>query len=228
MKTTKSLFFAKSVLVSATIFCSITGLTAWAAGPTDAVGPDSSKVGHVAGQARHEPPSMETWTVAEADVLPIVMAIDANEIAAGALAVTKNVNPLITGYANMLIDHHGDNLRKSIALCKDMEGDKVGQANPGEPQLAGERTTIEPPQSVKIIQWKGAECLGRLAPLDGDAFRVAYLDDMIKGHTMALNLIDTKLMSAAVNEDLKKHLTETRESVATHLKRAQDLRAEIK
>jgi putative membrane protein len=55
-------------------------------------------------------------------------------------------------------------------------------------------------------------------------FETAYLDAMIKGHNEALAMIDSKLLTAAKLDAVKKHLTDTRTHIAMHLEQAKKLR----
>lgn len=47
---------------------------------------------------------------------------------------------------------------------------------------------------------------------------------MIKGHNEALAMIDSKLLTAAKHDALKKHLTDTRTHIAMHLEQAKKLK----
>jgi len=142
----------------------------------------------------------------EAEVLAFVIAVDMNEILAAAEAQKKKIGQPVMDYAKMLHQEHGDNAVKTMKL--------------------GQTINIKPSdtKAVDALKVKGAGELATLVPQDGKDFEASYLDAMIKGHIEALDMMDNKLMSAAKNDALKKHLTDTRSHVAMHLEQAKKLK----
>jgi putative membrane protein len=67
--------------------------------------------------------------------------------------------------------------------------------------------------------------LVRLAKLDGAEYASAFLEAMIAGHTEALALIDSRLLPAAIEPDIKAHVEATRMRIAAHLGKAQELKS---
>jgi putative membrane protein len=53
------------------------------------------------------------------------------------------------------------------------------------------------------------------------------MNAMVKGHTEALNMIDTKLTQEVNNGDLKDHLEKTRHHVQMHLDKAKKIQASL-
>ena len=51
---------------------------------------------------------------------------------------------------------------------------------------------------------------------------------MVKGHTEALNMIDSQLVKSVKNDTLKEHLTETRTHITAHLEKAKQLQGNKK
>jgi putative membrane protein len=49
---------------------------------------------------------------------------------------------------------------------------------------------------------------------------------MVAGHDEALKLLDTKLIPAATDDAVKRHLATTRKHVATHLEKAKALQGD--
>jgi putative membrane protein len=136
----------------------------------------------------------------ESAALGVLNAINAHEIAAGEQALRKGVKGEVAAFAQMMIDQHTDNREKTLALNPDASAsDATAQQRKGEAELAA------------------------LEAKSGDDYARAYIDAMIKGHTEALDTLDTRLIPAATSEPVRQHLTATRGHVATHLEQAQRL-----
>lgn len=144
------------------------------------------------------------------EILGFVVAVDENEIIAAMVADKKNIRPEVKEYAKMLHTEHGKNAVDTMKL-----GEKISAAPTETP-------------AVDALRVKGAGELAAITLLDGPEFEKGYLDMMVKGHTEALELIDTKLLTAASNEELKQHLTMTREHIAMHLEKAKELQGSMK
>jgi len=141
----------------------------------------------------------------DAEILATVVAVDLNEVLAAMQAGTKKISQPVLDYAKSIHEGHGMNMEKGLKL-----GGQIGVT-----------PAITP--AVNDLQVKGAGNLAAIVPLDGDAFEKAYLELMVKGHTEVLGMIDGKLLQGAQNAELKKHLTESRASVAAHLDKAKSL-----
>ena len=63
-----------------------------------------------------------------------------------------------------------------------------------------------------------------MSALDGDAFTRAWLTGIVDDHEAALADLDT-LIPAATDEDVARHLQQTRTSLAEHLDTARALQA---
>lgn len=146
----------------------------------------------------------------DAEILSRVLAVNTNEIVAAMEAAKKKVSPEVLDYAKMLHTEHGKNAGDTMKL--------------------GQKIDVTPmdTESVNQLRIKGAGELAALVPLDGDKFGTAYIEAMIKGHTEVLAMIDSKLLPGAKNEDLKKHLSETRGHVAMHLEAAKKIQGGAK
>ncbi len=146
----------------------------------------------------------------DAEILATVIAVDMNEVLAAAEAQKKKMSQPATDYAKMLHQEHGENMGKTMKLGQQMGVTPIDTMN------------------VDKLKIKGAGELGALIPLDGPAFERSYLAAMVKGHTEAMNMIDSKLLKAASDDGLKKHLTETRTHIAAHLEKAKQLQSNMK
>lgn len=141
----------------------------------------------------------------EGEVLALLNAVNLNEVTAAMVASKKKVNSQVADYAKMLHQEHGKNMQQTMQL-----GQKINV------------TPVITP-AVDALKTKGAGELATIVPLEGEQFGQAYIQAMIKGHTEALQMIDSQLIPKAQNQQLKQHLTQTRQHVAAHLQAAQQL-----
>lgn len=146
----------------------------------------------------------------DAEVLAFVIAVDDNEVLAAAEVAKKKPSSAVLDYAKMMHQEHGKNQAQTMEL--------------------GQKINVTPvdTEAVDKLRVKGAGELAALIPLKGDDFEAAYVTAMVKGHTEALEMIDSKLMEAANDESLKKHLKETRSTIAQHLEEGKKLQASLK
>lgn len=140
----------------------------------------------------------------DAEIMALVIAVDENEVHAASAAEQKKISGPVLDYARMLHTSHGKNMQDTVNV-----GKKLG---------------ITPVETAAVEQLhnKGAAQLAKVVPLNGDEFNRAFLAMMVAGHTEALQMLDNSLKTAQ-NEELKKHLTDTRQEVAQHLEQAKQL-----
>lgn len=138
----------------------------------------------------------------DGDALAVLNAINDHEIAMGRQALEKNVQGPVADYARLMIDEHGRNKQQTDAL------------HPA-PDSANARAQRN----------KGDTVLRQLAGESGEAYRRAYVQAMIDGHTDALATLDQTLIPAADRPDVQAHLQQTRTRVAQHLEQARALPA---
>lgn len=142
-------------------------------------------------------------------ILGIVSAVDQGEIATAQLAIQKSTNPLVTKYAKYLLKQHTENLKRIKAL--------------------EHKTGLVPMQSKMSISM-GAEnksSIKALSALNETEFDATYINDMVKGHTGGLKLIDTDLSKQVTNLKLKALLTQFRALVSRHLEKGLKLQSQL-
>jgi len=168
---------------------------------------DTSAAGSTAGDASAaaasdtpatNPPAAATLTQGQA--VALVGVVDKHEIAAAEQAKSKKVTGEVAQYADMLHREHAKNLEA---------GQKLGVAE----------TTTE----ATSMEQKGRADLAELGQKSGKDYEQAYVDAMVKGHEEALSLLDTRLVPAATDANVRTFLTSTREHVAMHLERGKAL-----
>lgn len=138
----------------------------------------------------------------QAQAVSLVGAVDKHEIAAAEQAKGKKVTGEVADYADMLHREHSKNLEA---------GQKLGAAE-SSPDLAA-------------MEQKGRAELDTLDKASGKDYEKAYVDAMVKGHEEALALLDSRLIPAASDANVRTFLTTTREHVAMHLERGKALQA---
>ena len=144
----------------------------------------------------------------DGEIIGLIMAIDKSEIDAAHQAEGKNISPEVKDFAKMMEDQHGDNLAKLQALST--------------------KTGIQPPATAGgMIMAKGDKGLAIRGVMNGHDFEKAYINDMVDGHSDALNLIDTHLLPDAQNSELKDFVAKTRDHVVMHLAKAKELQSKL-
>jgi putative membrane protein len=69
--------------------------------------------------------------------------------------------------------------------------------------------------------------IAQLQQLTGSAFDRAYIDAQVLVHDKVLGIIDSTLLAAAVDANLRNELTTTRGAVAGHLQEAQQIQSTL-
>lgn len=125
------------------------------------------------------------------------------------VAEKKKLSQPVLDYAKMLHEEYGKNVQDTGML--------------------GQKISVTPMETAAIdkLHAKGAGELAKLVPLDGEQFGRAYVAMMIKGHNEVLQMLDMQI-KAAQSDELKKHLSETRQHVAMHLEKAKQLQGNTK
>jgi len=140
-----------------------------------------------------------------AEALGFLVVVNDHEIAAAREAEQRSLSPGTTAFAKRMVEQHSDNNGATKELAR-----KLGR----DPEENSE---------ARALRQKGESELADLAAQDDRAFERAYVDAMIEGHEAVLKLIDEKLLPAARDGELRRHLEETRRHVAEHLEEARKL-----
>lgn len=190
------------------VFGVCTLVLAMAACDTDRTGP-ASATAPPAGAAVAPAPSGADRAMSQAAALQTIVEIDQHEIAAAEQAQQKALPAEVKAFAETLRNDHSRNLTMSRNLL-DGAGDRDAM---GKSAIAELRSRHEAERR-------------QLADLDGDAYQAAWLDAMVRGHADTLDKLDNQLIPAASDENVKRHLTETRDAIADHLQEAKALLGE--
>lgn len=125
------------------------------------------------------------------------IGINLEEIALGNLAQQQSQNADVKAYGQTLVKDHTDNLTKATALAQ-----SIGASVPGA-------SSTEAQDMAK-----------HLATLTGTAFDKEFLDHMVKGHQMAIQLFTDQ---AAGSNDVAAYAKATLPSLQQHESQAQTL-----
>ena len=148
-------------------------------------------------------------TVSDAQIAAIVLAANAVDSTAGALAVQKGTSNDVKQFGQRMVTDHGGVNQQAVALA--------GRLN---------LTPEENPTSQQLTAG-GQQNVTALNGMTGAAFDRAYIDHEVEYHQTVLDAIDKTLIPNAQNADLKALLTQTRPAVAAHLQMAKDIQGRL-
>lgn len=178
---------------------------------TAAAGADTAAVAAPAPTAAPESAAAPaaTGTVSDAQIAAIVLAANAVDSTAGALAQQKGTNAEVKTFGQTMVNDHGAVNKQAVALA--------GRLN---------LTPEENPTSQQLTAG-GQQNVTALNALSGAAFDRAYIDHEVEYHQTVLDAIDQTLIPNAQNADLKALLQQTRPAVAHHLEMAKGIQAKL-
>jgi putative membrane protein len=183
-----------------------------ASGHVDAEGssPSSSNAppsGSTVGTSGSAPPPAAA--LSQAQIALITELANTAEIEQGKLAEGKAKSPKVKKFASMMVKHHGEAKADQAKLYKELN------------------LTPTQSQEANALKTSADQILGTLRGADGAAFDVAYMNAQVDEHQKVLDAIDRQLLPAATDEKLIEGLKEMRETVASHLKDAKAIQAEL-
>ena len=145
----------------------------------------------------------------DAQIAAIVVAANQVDIDAGALAAKKSKHAEVTRLANLMVTDHTAVNQAAVALVT-----RLG-------------VTPEETDASRGLVSGGAATRARLEALDGAAFDKAYVDNEVAYHEEGIRVVDTALVPAATNADLKQMLVGVRPALVTHLEHAKQVQAAL-
>jgi len=165
---------------------------------------------NAAHELTHKYEAKNTVTPKDNEIIGVLMVLNKNEIAVANAVLKKTSNPVIIKYARMLKKEHTKNLNKTLRISK-----KIG-AMPIESAVS------------KKLQRHGEDELRVLSTLQGQPLDKKFISLMVKDHSDALHLIDTKLLKYVSNPMLKEQIIATRPHIAKHLEDAKQIQMSLK
>ena len=136
----------------------------------------------------------------DAQIVAVLSVADSSEISPSLLAEQRGESAQVKEYARMMIRDHGALEDSLLAMAR--QNGLTPEPNPTSEQMRSEAQAT----------------LQRLQGLDGAAFDSAYVQAMIASHQTALAAIDSQLLPAAQNAQLRTALEQkVRPAVVAHL-----------
>ncbi len=145
----------------------------------------------------------------DAVILAHIIAVDQNVIVASKSARLKELPEPVKEFTETLQKHHAMNAGATMQLATKLD--------------------IQPVITEEIAKsrMKAAGEMAELLKMDDGDFPHAFMSTVVQDHQKVLDMIDNKLMENAKNEELKKHLAETRVTVAKHLENAKEIKSSL-
>ncbi len=146
----------------------------------------------------------------DGEVAAVLAAADTGEIQQGELATTHATDARVRDFGRMMITEHTASSQKLTALRQ--------------------RLDLSPQESVRsrALTSDATATRERLSGLRGADFDRAYVEAQVAQHTQVLETIDSALLPAVREADLRAAITnDVRPMVAAHLQRARDLQAAL-
>lgn len=144
----------------------------------------------------------------DSETLALLIAYDLDGVNAATIAKNKSGTEPIADYARMMQESHARHLATTV---------DVGVSSSVTPMMTS---------SVSALKEQHASELAKIVLLEGTAFSSAYMDLEIKALTHVQNLVDERL-AVTSNEEVRNHLTETRQGITSHLEQARQVQAEV-
>jgi len=143
-------------------------------------------------------------------IVTVLRAVNVSEVDQARTVSAKLKDPSVKKFAEMMIAQHG----QSVKDIDDLTG-KLGYSSE-DSQLATE-LGVKSTRMEQDLSQANESNVDRL-----------YIMDQIDAHRQALDTIDTRLVPAARNDDVKNLLHKMRPVVAEHLRMAQQLLPSLK
>lgn len=150
-------------------------------------------------------PETSAAPLTDGQIAKITTLVNTGEVEQAQLAKTKSKNAAVKKYATMMITQHAQAKQKGAQLAK------KAKLTPEESSAATE------------LQGKATATLEQLKAADASTFDSAYISSQITQHQEVLDMLDTKLIPAATNPELKAELEKTKTMVQKHLTEAQSI-----
>jgi putative membrane protein len=146
----------------------------------------------------------------DAQITKVIMTVDKDEMTLGKLAKDSSKNKEVLGFADHMIKDHSKSQKKFSDLAQKLSivPEVSDKSNLMKAESEKTETELMSQQNTKT-------------------FDKAYIDAMITGHQKVLKGIDEELLPSAKNTELRAMLKTKRETVASHLKHAQEVQSKL-
>jgi putative membrane protein len=145
----------------------------------------------------------------DAQIAAVTNAVSTGEVQQAQLAQSKATRTDVKQFAQMMVNDHRMEMQKQTQLLQRLQ--IAPQSNPVAMQVSTE----------------SQDNLDALRDAKGKEFDKQYMQDQVKAHQKALDLLDNQLIPNAKNPDLKANLQQMRPKIAEHLRKAQSIQEKI-
>lgn len=142
----------------------------------------------------------------DADAIAFAIAVDSGEMMIADLALSKKASAAISAYAKDVREDHEHDLKDIMQTAT--------------------KVNVVPARSglIDTLQMNMKETFTKLSALDGKDFDTVFLDEMIMGHTKALDMINNRFLQSDLSSDVKDEITDMKKDVEEHLAKAKTLK----
>jgi putative membrane protein len=155
------------------------------------------------------PPPAAAATVTDPQIAAIVVAANQVDIDAGQLAIKKSKNAEVKKFAERMITDHSAVNKAAVELVTKL------------------KVTPEESDASRGLTSGGNETRARLEKLDGAEFDKAYVDNEVAYHEAVIGVLNTQLIPAASNKELKDALVGAKPAFDAHLQHAKQIQAAL-
>lgn len=145
----------------------------------------------------------------DSEIASIVVAANTVDINAGKLAEKRSSNSQVQAFAKKMESDHTSVNKQATDLVT-----KLG-VTPRQNEISRKLTS------------DGENALERLRGLEGAAFDKAYIDNEVAYHQEVIDMVQSRLIPEATNEELKNLLVKVSPTFVEHLNHAKSLQAEL-
>ena len=148
-------------------------------------------------------------TLTDPQIAAIVVAANQVDVDAGQLALAKSKNEEVKKFAQRMVTDHTAVNKAAVDLVTKLN------VTPAESDASRSLTA------------GGADARAKLEKLDGDAFDRAYVDNEVAYHKAVIGVLDSQLIPAASNAELKSTLVGVKPAFDAHLQHAVQIQAAL-
>src|SRR4051794_29724250 len=150
-----------------------------------------------------------TAVASDAEAMGVALEVNTGEVTQGQLALVRAQMAPVTAFANRMVDEHTAANQRLVAL-----GQRKGLV-PSDSALR--RSLASQSQQTLTVLWANA----------ASTFDLAYAQSQVTLHMQVLTVMDTQVLPAVQDADLRAELMSQRAAVADHLTAAQALVATL-
>jgi putative membrane protein len=154
-------------------------------------------------------PTQRAERLDDAQIVTAIRSANVAEVDLGRIAVGRAKDEDVKEFAEMMISDHGEAVKDIDELVT-----KLG-LTARESELSSELGVKAQATETKLTQTSGAE------------FDRLYMAEMVEAHRKLLDTLDSRILPAAENEELREMLTSMRSRVEKHLEHAQKVFEEL-